>query len=376
MSISQPAQITVPFGTGGLKNAIPAAADPVTGNAGYSGGFPAINMTPKVAGGIPPFGEDFNGIFFDVTTAIQFLEAGGSFPYSSAFSTAVGGYPLGAKVINSAKTGFWLNLVANNTTNPDSGGAGWVNPSPGPTIGSLRQGRMSIAAASASAVFTADEIVVETALSGITYKIGSFNKTINLATTGAGGMDTGSAPVSGFVGLYAILNPVTGASALLAVNGTSSVLPNVYGGANMPSGYTASALISVWGTNGSGQLVIGTQIDREIGIGTNSTFTTTAAQASLTSFSISAVVPRNAIACRGDSTIGSSSAGAGVTLVVCGSSFEVARMAQGATSATAGATNVSSFPNIPIMTAQTLYYRASISGGTLTVVVGIAAYSI
>lgn len=125
MSISPPVQISVPFGTGGLKNTIPASADPVTGNAGYSGGFPAINMTPKVAGGIPPFGEDFNGIFFDVTTAIQFLEAGGSFPYSSTFSTAVGGYPIGALVSRTDSGGLWRNTVANNTTDPEAFGAGW-----------------------------------------------------------------------------------------------------------------------------------------------------------------------------------------------------------------------------------------------------------
>ena len=65
-------------------------------------------------------------------------------------------------------------------------------------------------------------------------------------------MDTGAVPASRFFGLYAIYNPVTGASALLAVNATSVLLPNVYGGASMPAGYTASALVSVWPTTASG----------------------------------------------------------------------------------------------------------------------------
>lgn len=125
MSISTPVQITVPFATSGLKNAIPGAANPITGNAGYDLGFPAINMTPKIAGGIPPFGQDFNGVFFDVTTAIQYLEAGGSFPYSSTFSTAIGGYPLGAIVSRTDGSGLWRNTVANNTTNPETFGANW-----------------------------------------------------------------------------------------------------------------------------------------------------------------------------------------------------------------------------------------------------------
>lgn len=102
-----------------------AASNPVTGNAGYDAGFPATNMTPKEAGGIPPFGQDFNGILFDITTAIRYLQAGMQFPYSSSFATAVGGYPLGAIVTRTDGTGFWRNTVANNTTDPEDFGAGW-----------------------------------------------------------------------------------------------------------------------------------------------------------------------------------------------------------------------------------------------------------
>lgn len=125
MPISPPVQITVPFATSGLKNTIPANTNNVTGNAGYDAGFGSINMTPKTAGGIPPFGQDFNGIFFDISTALQFLEAGGSFPYSSSFATAVGGYPIGAIVSRTDSTGLWRNTVANNVTNPETFGAGW-----------------------------------------------------------------------------------------------------------------------------------------------------------------------------------------------------------------------------------------------------------
>lgn len=246
--------------------------------------------------------------------------------------------------------------------------------SPG-IIGATRS-RMSLSTSTATAAFTADQVVVGTGLAGAMYRLTSFNKTINLATVGAGGMDTGAAPASGFVGLYAILNPATGASALLAVNATNSLLPIIYGGANMPAGYTASALVSVWPTNASGQFAVGIQVEREINIATNTVFTTTATQASLTSFSIAAVVPRNAVTCRCDTTVGSSAAGSGANAVICGTPFEVGRVAQGSTSPTAGATTVSSFPHIPIMNAQTLYYRGSVSGGTFNFVVSISAYTI
>ena len=119
-------------------------------------------------------------------------------------------------------------------------------------IGSARNVKMSVAAASASATITADQIFVGTSLSGQVYRLASLSKSINLATTGAGGMDTGTAPASGYVAIYAIYNPTTATSALLATNATSSIVGEVYGGANMPAGYTASALVAVWPTNASG----------------------------------------------------------------------------------------------------------------------------
>lgn len=125
MSISPPDKITVPWATSGLKNAIPQAADPVDGLAGYDQGFTAVNMTPKTAGGIPPFGQDFNGIFFDITKALQFIEAGGSFPYDSAWAASVGGYPAGAIVSRTDNQGFWRNTIPNNSSDPEAGGAGW-----------------------------------------------------------------------------------------------------------------------------------------------------------------------------------------------------------------------------------------------------------
>ncbi|CNC79856.1 MULTISPECIES: hypothetical protein [Yersinia] len=82
-------------------------------------------------------------------------------------------------------------------------------------IGTSRNAKMSVTAASATVTFTADELIVQTALGGLQYKLSSFNKAINLATVGVGGMDIGTAPVSGFVALYAIYNPTTQASACL-----------------------------------------------------------------------------------------------------------------------------------------------------------------
>lgn len=126
MSLSKPNQISVPFASTGLKNTIPPNADNVTGKAGYDQGFPPINMIAKVAGGTPPFGQDMNGILFDVDKAIQYMQAGMAYPYDAAFATAIGGYNLGARVLRSDGLGDWINTVNNNTSDPDAGGFGWA----------------------------------------------------------------------------------------------------------------------------------------------------------------------------------------------------------------------------------------------------------
>lgn len=128
MSLSIPPQITVPFANAGLRAAIPASSNNVTGRAGYDQGFPPINMTPKVAGGIPPFGTDMNGILYDETRAIQFLEAGNGFVYNSVYATAIGGYRPGARVLRTDGFGYWINTVDGNTVDPEAVGgaaAGW-----------------------------------------------------------------------------------------------------------------------------------------------------------------------------------------------------------------------------------------------------------
>jgi hypothetical protein len=245
-----------------------------------------------------------------------------------------------------------------------------------PVIGSSRNVAMSVTAASAIATLTADEIVVGAALGGQKYMLSGFNKPINLATTGAGGMDTGTAPNSGYVAIYAIWNPTTSTAALLATNATSAVAPNVYGGANMPSGYTASALLSVWGTNGSGQLIIGSQLDRVISLVPVVVLSTSGQAASYTSIAFSNVVPKNAKTARGFSLVTSSSASVTISMAIAGSSIGVGGSQHSATTPTAGAGLSVSFPHTLMTTAQTLYYTATVGGGTMGFNLSISEYAI
>ncbi|NEK82810.1 MAG: phage tail protein [Pantoea ananatis] len=172
--------------------------------------------------------------------------------------------------------------------------------------GSTRNLAMNVTSASASATVAADEIIVSTSLGGSQYRIGSFSKTINLATTGAGGMDASTVPANGFVGIYAIYNPVTGASALLAVN-AASVIGEVYGGNNMPSGYSASALLTIVPT-ASSQFKIVTVVGRSVYFGA-STILSTSSNLTPTQISISSIAPLNSKLIEGLIALGSTSAG-------------------------------------------------------------------
>jgi hypothetical protein len=126
MSLSAPTKITVPWASSGTYTTIPAAADNVQGRAGWDLGFPPINLTAKEAGGIPPFGQDMNGLGNAVSSALRWLEGvAGAYPYDSAFATAVGGYPAGALVWRTDGSGYWRNTVTANTTDPEAFGAGW-----------------------------------------------------------------------------------------------------------------------------------------------------------------------------------------------------------------------------------------------------------
>lgn len=90
------------------------------GAASYNDGFVPDNFTALAAGGVPPFGQDMNGVLNETTTWDQWYQAGGPIPYDATFATAIGGYPKGATLPSASVIGKqWASLVDNNLTNPD-----------------------------------------------------------------------------------------------------------------------------------------------------------------------------------------------------------------------------------------------------------------
>ena len=117
--IIQPLPLISPIATDGLKNSIPDAATG-TNNASIEEGFPQITMQAPADGGLPPFGQDFNGLFYTVSSLNCFLQNGGYITFNQSVSDKIGGYPSGAILdyINSAGSYSKVqSLIDNNTNN-------------------------------------------------------------------------------------------------------------------------------------------------------------------------------------------------------------------------------------------------------------------
>jgi len=127
---SIPLRFPMPFAAsagGSYIRVIPSASQIgiTPGAASLTDGFPPLNFTPVSGGGVPPFGQDFNGILNWTSAWNQWQAAGSPVVYDATFSTAIGGYPKGALLNAVTGVGFWSSTVDNNTTDPDAGGANW-----------------------------------------------------------------------------------------------------------------------------------------------------------------------------------------------------------------------------------------------------------
>ena len=112
-----PSILQQPFAHAGIKNAISyASASP---NASWYDGFPAITWQPYGSGGVPPAGQDFNGIFYSLSAVLVYANAGGQFLYDAAFASAIG-YPLGAIIAANDFSCQFECLSAGTITDPNT----------------------------------------------------------------------------------------------------------------------------------------------------------------------------------------------------------------------------------------------------------------
>lgn len=93
--IIKPTPLIAPIANEGLKTSIP---DSATGSnyASIEEGFPEITMKAPADGGLPPWGQDFNGMFYLMSSQTCFLQNGGQITFDQNVSNKIGGYPEGA----------------------------------------------------------------------------------------------------------------------------------------------------------------------------------------------------------------------------------------------------------------------------------------
>lgn len=229
-----------------------------------------------------------------------------------------------------------------------------------PVVGSIRNLKVSVAPSAKTVTWTLDEIVVETALGGTAYKLASKTLAFAGAGTGANGMDTGSTPTSADLYIYCIAKADGTTACLGTISGSGA---SIYGGANMPSGYVASALIWAGKTDGSGNFVAFNQMDRRVWIATtNVVNVTSSVPTAFTSASASAVVPVNAKTVSG--TFGTPAGTLGGQAIASDATGTAAKYVSGGTAAGGSAFDnwTSGFPcapfeDLPMLTAQTLFYK-------------------
>lgn len=219
----------------------------------------------------------------------------------------------------------------------------------------------NLATAGSSLAFTADQITLGTSLTSATVILSAFSKTNNLAASGAGGLDTGTATSPGYVGVYAIYNPTTQVASTLATSATAAALPEIYGGANMPAGYTYSRLLSVRQLSANNTYQVGYQQDRKICV--PETIFQRASVTDWLSTDISTAVPKNAKTFSGRLVlVNAQTESALAYFSLAPAASTMGRMMAWRSIAGIITYSVNSINNMPILTAQTIYYKIEGTG--------------
>ncbi|MRT01869.1 gp53-like domain-containing protein [Ewingella americana] len=122
-----PKKQPVPFGINGLREELLPASPAGSNAASYLNGYPAITMTLKTAGGLPPRGQDMNQILYELSSLSRWASSGATNSFDADFSSGIGGYPKGARILGDDGATIYISTIDDNTNNPNSSSTGWLN---------------------------------------------------------------------------------------------------------------------------------------------------------------------------------------------------------------------------------------------------------
>ena len=127
MTFQVPYTIPVPFAVAGTRSQIPledtGSLDP--NDATFEGGFPRATMIPKTDGGLPPKGQDMNGILYALSVNQKYNQQGGRFKFDPVVVSLDGGYSQGAIIQSNNNRTAYINNVEGNINNPNDDMTGW-----------------------------------------------------------------------------------------------------------------------------------------------------------------------------------------------------------------------------------------------------------
>lgn len=131
--MNQPELLSIPFArdaSGSTKNEIPdtPGGGAPSQQATWTQGFPAVTMQPLAVGGIPPQGQDFNGVLAALSEHTVFQNQGGIYKFDAAFAAKIGGYSKGAVLLSDDGNTLYVSLQDGNTQDPNGGSsAQWTS---------------------------------------------------------------------------------------------------------------------------------------------------------------------------------------------------------------------------------------------------------
>lgn len=127
--MNNPKLIVVPFAEDGQKDEIPVTREPSmpTQKATWDLGFPPATMLPESAGGLPPRGRDFNGIFNQISEMLVHLAKGGRIKFSESYAEEIGGYQKGAILQSDDETKDYQSLIDGNKVNFNTAAAAQIS---------------------------------------------------------------------------------------------------------------------------------------------------------------------------------------------------------------------------------------------------------
>ena len=216
LASSIPAKLQLPFAANATAPCIRAIPNNsqigiLAGAASFNDGFPPLNFTDPAAGGVDVSGRDMNGVLNQLSALLLWYSVGGSIPYDATLQTAIGGYPKGAVVASLSTAGhFYQSTADNNTTNPDIGGAGWVEAYEAVAVAAAASAQSTANAAAAAAA--AAQSTANGAASAASSAQSTANTALSLVPAGTVFAYSGPGVPTGFLAVPTVQTLVSTAS--------------------------------------------------------------------------------------------------------------------------------------------------------------------